>query len=354
MYSVGLNLYQNINSKRYCLYKGLLEYSTKHGRHFSVENILSIGSLLGYSSKYVYNEIIGCLYANFLINNKNFYTLTERAVRDFALYESETMFKTSEIPYTIDFRPKDIKISFYHLAGMPQELAIRHKENNWSWNRSLNRIMHVCKSEEEVINCLLSSLSMADPLFKPYQYGFINFFEQYGHLCNATNSFYTINMNFRGLFKSKTIDLYEPIYVTLKKKFLNPVDWGGQAFSIDMVSCSTSVKKDFLMAALEDGMIRRLDESWYTLTGHSAVIIDGIINEYHKNRLSVVVRKNLEFYSLWLGGNKRYPKEFYAYLMSQGFSYFDGWFICSKYRDFSAIASALGSLIHFFKNSITM
>lgn len=349
MYCVGLNLYQNINSKRYGLYKTLLNNATKNGCMFSYDDILCFGKELGLSSKYVNDEIIGCLYANFITRKSEQYKLTERAMRDFSLYESETMYKTAEIPYTIDFLNKDIKISFYHLSGMQNTMAEQHKEKKWNYNHSLNRIMHKCKSIDAASELLASSLSTADSYLKLNCLSFTEFMREYGHkYSNSSQPIYSVDMNFRGLFKSKSVDIFESTYLKIKENFINPVDWGGKPFTIDSIPCDSSIKDSFLISGLDDGMLRPVDNYRYTLTGHAAVIIDSVKNKYNNHRLSVIVRKEQLSYSLWVGNNSRYPERFKEYFRLHGFLLSGGWFVCKEYSKMDHVICSLNAMIRYF------
>lgn len=347
MYSVGLNLFQNVNTKRHMLYNELLKWAVQHGRFISAEDINNIGVSLGYSPQYIHNEIIGCLYANFLTGSEQSYFVTDRAVRDFALYESEVIYKTAEIPYTISFRPNDIKVSFYHLAGMSPDMAKEHKTVKWSWNQSLKRIMRHCKTFSELEQALLDSISVSNPFWAEYSGEFIDFLKEYGQKYRS-GAVYSADMNFRGLFQSKTLEKYSSTYVMLKKRYINPVDWGGYPFTYDDIECEPSIKKDFLEEALGDGMIRCIDNDKFTLTGHSSILIDAIINRYHKKRLSIIVRKKQDRYSLWLGSNSNYSIPFLDYITTLGFKLNDGWYVHDALETMKDMYKTMICLCNFF------
>ena len=351
MYSIGLNLFQNVNTKRYMFYNELLKWTTQHGRFLSAEDIHNIGMSLGYSKQYIYNETLGCLYANFLTGSEKSYIITDRAVRDFSLYESEVIFKTAEIPYTISFRSNDIKLSYFHLAGMSPDIAKGHKTEKWSWNQSLKRVMRHCHNPNELEQTLLASIMIFDSFLSEYKGQFADFVREFGQKYR-TSAVYSTDMNFRGLFQSKTIEKYAPIYMMLKRKYINPVDWGGYSFTYDAIECESSIKKDFLEEALYDGMIRRIDNNKFTLTGHSSIIIDAVVNEYHKRRISIIIRKKQDHYSLWLGCNSNYSMSFMKFITTLGFKLHDGWYVHDTLKSMEDMYKSLICLCNFFARDV--
>lgn len=347
MYFIGNNLYQNANTKRHRFYSELLQFAAHHGRMISIDEVVRIGVSLGYTPRYVHDELIGCLYANFLTETESGYRITDRALRDFPLYDSETVYKTAEIPYRISFRPNDIKLSYFHLAGMPFEVVEKHKAAKWRWNRSLMRVMCRCDSIEKVNQAILTSVSIFDPFLKLNAHRFADFLEIYGKRYKRS-AIYSADVNFRGLFQSDSVEPYASVYLELKERCINPVDWGGNPFYEDYIAGDPAARQEFLAAALADGMIRRIDNRRYSLTGFASLVINGIKKRFHETRLSVILRKKQDSYSLWLGGNSQYPRFFTDYIADRGLACHDGWFVRESYASLEEIYTAMTDILNFF------
>ena len=68
--------------------------------------------------------------------------------------------------------------------------------------------------------------------------------------------------------------------------------------------------KDFLVAAMEDGMIRKIGKDRFSITGHAASIHKCISSKYHLNRLSVIIRrKKKQRFILLIGENSLYSQK---------------------------------------------
>lgn len=230
---------------------------------------------------------------------------------------------------------------------MPFEIAEKHKAAKWRWNRSLKRVMCRCDSIEKVNQAILTSVAIFDPFLKLNEYRFIDFLEAYGTK-HKRSAVYSADVNFRGLLQSDSIEPYESIYLELKDRCINPVDWGGKPFSREHITGDPAARREFLAAALADGMIRRIDSRRYSLTGFAALVIYGIKERFHQTRLSVILRKKQERYSLWLGGNSLYPQFFCNYVGDRGLVFHDGWFVREAYESLEEIYDSMTDILKFF------
>lgn len=352
-YAVGCNVYLNINTTRYKFYSYILDFAQTR-KSISYDGILKLGKLSGMSAKLIEDEIIGCLYANFLISTSEsyqMYQITPRAIRDFSTYQSETMFKTNELTFTIDFRKKDIKTSFFTTDTISIKEVELLKPFGWTYNKSLSRCMHKCNALNTVSNSIETVLTNFDSQLHEYSGTFDKLIKEYGYYRRNFND-YSVNLNHKGLFKCNTGLEYSKIYEELKKIVKNPIDWGGESFDRNLVQvlCNTySIDSyKFLSEAINDGMIRKVNNKRFSITGHAATIINSITSHDNKNRISIIIRKLRSKYSFLIGCNTLYENDFIQYLITKDFTIEDDWYYTKFTFDKEELMQLIDNVIDVF------
>ncbi|WP_026883020.1 hypothetical protein [Clostridium akagii] len=357
-YAIGRNVFLNVNTSRYDFYKRILEYSNKNDVISYVE-LLRLGYKVPMSTKYIDSEIIGCLYANFLVpeftnNIKNgTFRITERAKRDFSVYHNDAKTKTNEITLTIIFREKDIKAVFFTMDTVSEKNILALKDFGWTHNKSQFTCMRRCKNLDKLRSNIELLVSTFDPDLYEYSESFSDVIKKYGHRRKIYKD-YAANLSHRGVFACKTFFKYKEIYVQLKRLTRNPVDWGGDIFHKNLVETickdyDINIEVDkFLIEAMKDGMIRTVNGTSYSITGHAASIINSIVDLSYKRRIPVIIRKYNEKYCLLIGYNTSYDKVFISELKSKGFKLKDYWFWSELQPNKDAVVDLLNKMIKAF------
>lgn len=357
-YAIGRNVFLNVNTGRYDFYKKILEYSNKRDV-ISYGELLRLGYEVSMSTKYIDSEIIGCLYANFLtpeftngIKNGTF-RITERAKRDFSVYHNDAKTKTNEITLTIIFRERDIKAVFFTTDTVPEKNISVLKDFGWTHNKSQFTCMRRCKDLDSLRNNIELLVSTFDSDLYEYSGSFSDVIKEYGHKRKIYKD-YAANLSHRGVFACNTLFKYKEIYVQLKRLTKNPVDWGGDIFHKELVenickSYNINIDIDeFLIEAMKDGMIRTVNNTAYSITGHAACIINSIEDLSYKRRIPVIIRKYNEKYCLLIGSITLYDKAFIRELNSKGFKLNDYWFWSELQPDKEAAVDLLNEIIEIF------
>ena len=92
-------------------------------------------------------------------------------------------------------------------------------------------------------------------------------------------------INFRGCYSSKSLNDFWKVYLHIFDYTGKAIEWGGEPLSLQYLSelCDREEKnlKDFLVAAMEDGMIRKIGKDMFSITGHAASIHKCISSKYH-------------------------------------------------------------------------
>lgn len=323
----------------------VLDHSTSE-RRITEEQLLNFGNSINLSSRYIKNEIIGCLYANFLtLDGKGLYYITDRAIRDFQLYGNEAKYKTSEATYTVDVRKNDIKLSFFTLDTIPSETIVTHKRQGWRWNKSLRRLMFKTHDTKSLCNTIRNSIKIFEPNFIEFNGGFENLIKLYGKRRKTYND-YSFEFNFRGEFKSITFLEYKKIYLQIEERCKKPVDWGGKAFKLSDLDAFRP--KSFISEAIGDGMIRQMGNNRYSLTGHAALIMNSALYNYESTRISIIVRKIENKFIVLIADNTLYNTEFIGHLSKLGFSQIDGWYSSKPFSNTHDAVCSVESIIYKF------
>lgn len=337
LYSCAANVYQNVNTTSLGYYD-LLRQKGKEKRNFSYCELMQLGSEVGMSARRTGNEIVGCLYANFMtkkFSNDNYY-ITNRALRDFNLYFSEAEWKTSEFTMTIDYikNKENYKIAFWVMDTIPIRVIEMLKDKKWTYNKSDKRCRKKCKDVTEVVEQIKNLFDAFESSMQRYSGSLFELVKDFGYYRKMYHD-YSCNLNFRGVFSSTSILNYVNVYKEILNEEKNPVDWGGDIITYNKIAEILRNHKEegnfievdkFIDIAQNDGMIRQIDETDYTLTGHGATVINEVRWEHQNKRLSIVIRRRENSYYILLGDNTLYGDRIRRNLDHVGFLLSDGWY----------------------------
>ena len=337
-YSIAHNVLWNINTTRYKYYQNIYEYA-KTSRKIDRSELIDMGKEAGFTHNMCLDEIIGCLYANFLtkyFGEEDVYWITGRALCDFMIYKEDVKYKFCELPLTIDFKGTYIRLLTQPVDSMSAEIVAQLQQRGWSRNKSRITLIKKVKDLEGLALELRAAVPLVCKADKMFDRSFLEVLEECGRKRKYLQD-YTGNFNHRGNYASKTYLKYRLYYETLLMKVGKPIDWGGQAFDFaEIEQLNIQEASGFLEDSFQDGMIRELSKKEkekfhkpFTLTGHAYSIITSYLNNYHNGRLSIIARpeeKAKERYRLVVGNNTLYNDKMVSCL-KQMKNFDKGWFV---------------------------
>ncbi len=311
MYYIALNVLHNMNSSRMKLYREMRN-CFKTDIEITEDQILEMGYKLGlpeYITKYEYD---GCIYANFVVTQNCTKRLSEKAKIDFGLYDSDVRYKLSEIPITIDIFRDFLELKMNRVDTVDNVCEEKLLIKKWSRNQSLQRYRKKVDSFEK----LRSSIEELVEIFGNrgvYGGSIDELLKIYGKKRKNSGD-WNAWINFRGCYLSKTLLKYDSIYTDIFDYTDKAIEWGGKEFSaqkIEEICCKTGINFDkFVRCAMEDGMLREIGTERYAITGHAATIHKCCKNEFHLNRLSIIIRKReTDCFELLIGDNSLYSEK---------------------------------------------
>ena len=336
---IAHNVLWNINTTRYKFYQSLYQQALRD-RNINLQELLELGKMAGFSHNMSLDEIIGCLYANFLTIGvtESKYQITDRALLDFKIYKNDIKYKCCELPLTLDFTGSYIRLFTRPVDTLETNKLDFFRMRGWSRNKAqitlIKKIKNMYSLEEELQSVILATCNN-----DYYEGSFVELLMKYGRQRKYLKD-YTANLNHRGTYSSKTFLKYKEYYQAIFSKTKKPIDWGGDAF--DFCDIDLLQEKDidkFVKESLADGMVRELSEiekikyqKKYTLTGHAYTIISSFLSEFHKKRLSIIVRPlaSQGAYELLVGINSLYDEDVLSYLKNHFDVYDQGWVVCSN------------------------
>lgn len=338
-FSVAHNVLCNINTTRYDFYQKIYKHALERGS-VTIQELIEMGKEAGFTHNMTLDEIIGCLYANFLVEEENNkYMITDRAISDFKIYNQDTKYKYCELPITIDFKDSYIKLLTRPVDTMSIDKVELLQKLGWSRNKSQITLIKKVKNIDELG---IELQNIIDPLCDTNHYYDKSFYELL-KACGRQRKYlkdYTANLNHRGNYASFTFEKYMEVYKELIGEVRKPVDWGGEAFDMENIP---SIKKKnaigFLRESCSDGMVRELTkiekekyQKKYTITGHAYSVITSYLSNFHNNRLSIIIRPQIlqKKYVLLVGINSLYDQKILSYLKTYFLEYEEGWRSCSN------------------------
>ena len=227
-YSVAHNVLWNINTTRYKFYQDIYEYA-KYSRKIKCSKLIDMGKAAGFTHNMCLDEIIGCLYANFLtkhLGEEDVYWITERALCDFRIYKEDAKYKFCELPITIDFKDTYIRLLTQPVDSMAVSTVSKLQQRGWSRNKSRITLIKKIKN----LSGLAIELQEVVPLLckrdKMFDRSLIEVLKECGKKRKYLQD-YTGNFNHRGNYASKTFAKYELLYEELLMRVKKPIDWGG-------------------------------------------------------------------------------------------------------------------------------
>ena len=318
-YFVTHNVFHNINTSRVAFYNDILEFHYRGVNSFDLCELINIGLSVGLTPSLINDEVIGCLYANYLYKDcdSEKYHVSSRLVTDYSSLHKDAKFKTAEVQITIDFEKNRIKLMIDTVDTLPCFVAEKLKSMGWSLNKTKQLLTKKTVSVEtflEQIDCIINQI-IAE--LEEFDGSFTELISTYGNYRPKYKDF-KCNLNHNGSFESHTLLSYPSVYSEIYNITQKPVDWLGRSISIDQVNEILKLHNidslSFVSAAQRDGMIREIGEGLYTITGYAYVIFVSYFTPKHKNRLSIVLRKGKSI-SLGIGNNSLYDFSLSRFMM---------------------------------------
>ena len=314
----AVNILLNINVKRWHFYNNILNYEKEYGNRISRDKLLEIGDSVNLTKNYLNEEVIGCLYANYLVGdsyNCNKFTITDRAIKDFELLHDEGSYQKHQIGIIIIMEKNIFRIFIWLVESLDEEFIMQLLGRGWTKNKSKLRLMKKCRTVTQV----LEELKYISNSLSPYDNNKKTFKElitENGRYWNGMDT-YTANLYQRREYESKTLIKYKEFYKELIGKVDKCIDWGGSDISYnDLNSLAKQYSyynNTFINECIYDGMLRYLPNDKMTITGHATSVIKRYYSKV--NRLDLVIRNEKQNgYRLMIGNESNYSIDVLALL----------------------------------------
>ncbi|WDV44966.1 hypothetical protein PV797_15770 [Clostridiaceae bacterium M8S5] len=328
MYELGLNNYMKPNEYRFKFYKKIHNHFLKYkNKSITRQQLYKYGREINMTRKWVENEIIGCLYAPFLIEleyNRDVFELTYNGEQRFRNFFDYGNYIKYEMPFKMSIANDKTKFQFFYTDSLNDEKTLStFTEEGWSKNVSHKRLMKKTKSKIsflDSIRLIINSLKV----YKQNQYNYLDWINQYGKK-HLTSDNRTCFLHSRFYLKSELVDGHRNFFKELLEFCEKPVDWNGKTILVKQyknimkkndINIDT---KEFIQTCIKDTIIRYCDYETLTLTSTGYFILTTYFNEL-KN-IQIVLRKyEDEKYEVIIGKNDKFLKEIMMYLDENGFS----------------------------------
>jgi len=342
MYELSLNNFTNINEKRFLFYKHIYDYFKNNKDQIQTNILYEYGYKSNMSKRETYNEIIGCIYAPFLIAktfNPNYYTFCYNGRLRFDEFFHEGNYVEYEFPFTIKFNKTDILFRRFITDSQRTKQIEKLVNNKWSVNKSSKKLSKKVKNIDEYTHTLFSIIECLDDS-KDNNLTYLDLINSYGKpYKNGKNI--SCNLYSRFSIKSNLIKDYPLFFKTLYCQYQKPIDWGGLPFSIDDIN---TLNKNYnnnendtlhlIDNLICDGLIRFINNTQLTLTSTGYYAIKTYIEKC--DTLQIIVRKKNESeYEISIGENVEFLNNIVKLLIKYGFINVNGWLkkMCT-YEDF--------------------
>ena len=219
MYKISFILFLNIHVKRHIFYSLIYDYFSCSKGYIDHQTLLEFGNKAGLTRKQTENEIIGCLYAPYLIKmafRGTHYFITENAKLKFSDLITEGKYQLSDLGLSIQFEKKLDRLKIHLTDCLSNTFVENLLDRGWTRNKSLYRLMKKTKSFDltiKEIGTLLNSLQVYDDNYRTFPELITN----YGRYWSQLKT-YTGNVFFKGHYKSKLIPLYQEFFHELLEK----------------------------------------------------------------------------------------------------------------------------------------
>lgn len=332
MYKIAFCSLNNTNLKRLVFYKKIHDYFADNSSDsISKEELIDHGLNSDLSVKRTLDEIIGMLYAPFLIadsyETKN-YRLSYNGRLRFEEYFSETNFLESEFPLTINYG-ENIVFKRWITSLLPEEEIIKFIDSGWTRNKSKKRLMIKVKSKSKHIETIEDILKNLNAGLETSG-DFIKLTKRYGTRYKTRNNI-SCDLHSRFLAKSNVIERNPKLFYVLLDELKMPVDWGGKPIMVNdfrnlVLDHNISSKpNELLYDSIQDGLFRFANENSITFTSTGYRIIHTFTNQYRT--VNMFLRKiDKQNINIEIGENTNTYPWFKDYFAKRNFNYKNGWF----------------------------
>lgn len=336
MYKISFILFMNIHGKRCSFYQLIHDYFKDGQESIDHQTLLELGEMAGLTRKMTEDEIIGCLYAPFLIKfsyDGTQYLLTNNARLKFADLLTEGKYQHAELGLSLYFEERCDRMKIHLTDGLSDTFLTNLRERGWSQNKSLFRLMKKTKHFDATIQEIGALLEMI-PVYVENTDTFDDLVNHYGRYWPQLKT-YTGNLSFKGHYTSELIPLYPGFFQELMETCRQPIDWKGSAITVSAFAellVKHDMRKDgkeFIDECIKDGLIRHCSSQELTLTSSGYSLIRTYFRfSAETNYLQVIFRRqNSGSYLLMVAENNLYPEGVKSYLNTMLKYNQRGWFI---------------------------
>lgn len=332
MYKIAFCSLNNTSFNRLIFYKKIYDYFVSNSTDIITrEKLINLGLDSELSMKRTLDEIIGLLYAPFLIadsyDSKCYHYSYNGRLR-FTEYFNETNFQETEFPLTINYGETSV-FKRWITSVMPEEEIRKLNDSGWTCNKSKKRLMRKVKNSAkylETIEDILTNLSIA----KQTSGDFIELTKRYGNK-NKTQSNISCDLHSRFLAKSNVIEKYPKLFSALLDRFKMPVDWGGIPIPVDdfrniiLEQDGAIIPNELLYDSIQDGMFRYVTKNSITFTSTGYRVIHSFTNQYKTVNL-FLRRIDKQIVNFEIAENTNTYPWFEDFFGKRCFKYKNGWF----------------------------
>lgn len=337
MLRISYVIFNNIYTNRIRFYRNIYNHIQENGRDFLSENeLLQLGNRAGLSTKHTKEELIGCLYAPFLVKydySSQKYFVTNNARLKFSDLLTRGRYQKYELGIVLNEDDQKVFRLIIDLTDcLSEELINKLLDRGWTRNKSKFRLMKKTKMFEKIgeeLTFLMNNLS----IYQPNEVTFEELLREHGRYWRQMNS-YTGNFMAKACYESELIPMYTHFFEDLLGKCVQPIDWQGTSISkndfADLIKRHniSTLTEQFIFECIKDGLIRHCDSEYFTLTSTGYFLMRSYLAEKKTARsLNFFLRRvEKDRYLLMVGENTLFNSYKQNYLQ-MNFEYDSrGWF----------------------------
>lgn len=326
--------FTNCNKKRFLFYKLIYEYFYKDiNKIITRDTLIEYGKLSGLSVKQTEDEIIGCLYAPFLLTysyDSKVYKMSYNGLLRFSEFFTNGNYVEYEIPLTILFSEKDIRFRRI-ITDTLSEIELKYfMMKGWSRNKSEHRLTKKVKNLFDYKIVIQDVISSLQPI-KKMQIDYLYLIDKYGWNYRLGDN-RGCNLHSRFMLKSTLIEEYKLFLGELLELTHMPIDWGGRPIKAnDFILMFNKYKHLYgensliISDCITDGLIRYSDHDSLSLTSTGYTTIKTYLSDFKTIQL-YIKKIDTQYYNIEIGVNNTFLREFFSELEQDGFIKNDGWY----------------------------
>lgn len=339
MYQAAFVNFTNCNMNRFLFYSKIHDYfSGDLSKEISLDLLMDFGEKSNLSKKQTKDEIIGCLYAPFLVafeHNSMKYWLSYNGQLRFNEFFSSINRVETEFPLVLTFQENEVR--FRTLITDVLDSKVEQIRNlGWSRNKARHRLTKKAKNPKQYMDTIIEVLDILENS-NDESGDYIDLIRKYGRSYKRSNNI-GCNIHSRFLLKSRHIEDNEEFLKEILLRVKKPVDWGGEKIHVDDFfalyndkSKTGEIIDNVIKKFVIDGIIRYFDEENLTLTSTGYTAIRSYFSE--SKTLQVFISKKGKLFNIDIGEQKITSGSISNYLSDSLFEKENGWYKKTLSRD---------------------